>query len=198
MIYSWVCQGNGGSWGGPFRCWSGQTCVCARWFLVERGSGIHTTQSIIMTGSRKYNPFTVTWLPAVLATKKRKIKKMIESLYMCVLGCVSVLKYTCLIVSLDGKCEGKVLFLCAFLHAKMTHLCNENKGMKWNKNNCSKISIVFIFQKKNTKMCLPWNYNHQHFARIARPSSVSPIWMCLVTAAPCISACHLAKTIMHM
>lgn len=49
-------------------------CVCAWWLLVEEGSGIHTRPSIIMTGSRKYNPLPVTWLPAVLATRRRTIR----------------------------------------------------------------------------------------------------------------------------
>lgn len=65
-------------------------CVCAWWLLVEEGSGIHTRPSIIMTGSRKYNPFTVTWLPAVLATKRGKREKMIGSACVCVRMCVFI------------------------------------------------------------------------------------------------------------
>lgn len=43
-------------------------------FWCGGGSGINTRPSIIMTGSRKCSPFTVTWLPAVLAARGRKIK----------------------------------------------------------------------------------------------------------------------------
>lgn len=53
---------------------------------MEEGGGIHTRPSIIMTGSRKYNPFTVTWLPAVLASRRGKTEKMIGRVgaYVCV------------------------------------------------------------------------------------------------------------------
>lgn len=71
---------------------STDVCVCAWWLLVEGGNGIHTRPSIIMTGSRKYNPFTVTWLPAVLATRGRKIEKMMGRERACVHVCVHVLE----------------------------------------------------------------------------------------------------------
>lgn len=75
---------------------------------MEEGGGIHTRPSIIMTGSRKYNPFTVTWLPAVLACRRRKTEKMIGSVgaYVCVGVCIKIYVHTtqtymCLAVSLD-------------------------------------------------------------------------------------------------
>lgn len=64
--------------------------------------GFNRKPSIIMTGSRKYNPFTVTWLPAVLATRGGEIEKTIGRKCLHVNVCVCVREWR--VISLTSIC----------------------------------------------------------------------------------------------